>query len=650
VTDRPDLSASADRRDDTPPSSGSFVGELGPASEPVAVPAAVDHDAPEGTRDADGAGDADRATDRADHAASAGPAERLVGWVSSASGWVRDNSATICLSLTLVGVAMFTALFGSLAVVNHRNFGTWAFDGAIYDQAIWLVSRGGQTFMTVRGMDVWGHHVNLVFYLFAPFYRFGAGPELLFVVQNFTIALAALPVYLVARDRFARPSVGLLFAFAYLMYAPIQWISWINFHPEALVIAPFMFAWYFATKKRWTWFFVSVSFVLIMREDAALAVIMLGIVLLVTNWRSVTRRRDLKVAVATVMVGVVWYALATQVVIPHFNSGGEAFYLKYFFGRYGGSLTGIAENVIRHPDRVISDAMQGDRTRFYRQLGLPLGGFAILSPLHLLMLAPQMLASVIGDQVYARSIMYQYPSIMIAPMMIASIEGAHRLWRRFRFMKWALHVWLLVAVYVSNVAWSNSPLSANYIVWQRGNPRADALQEAVDMVPDDAVVTSSYGLGPHLSRRAGSYDWPNPFWPAYWGNEIPGSPDCTRFPSASVVDYLVLDLNLFPPGDSNRIFIDALIAEDQFEPVFEEENVLVARRVTPGPDGEAVAVNCPVVPGQGHLSALALIGADVAELTVPTAPAPPPVTGPTPATTTPGSSPTGSSTVPGVPG
>ena len=99
-------------------------------------------------------------------------------------------------------------------MVNHRNYGTWAYDGAIYDQAIWFVSRGEQTFMTVRGMDVWGHHLNLVFFLFAPFYWLGAGPEFLYVVQNFVIALAALPIYLVAKERFQRPSIGLLFAVA----------------------------------------------------------------------------------------------------------------------------------------------------------------------------------------------------------------------------------------------------------------------------------------------------------------------------------------------------------------------------------------------------------------------------------------------------
>lgn len=546
-------------------------------------------------------------------------AERDSTFVDSAAAladdvvaWFKENSAAICLAFTLAGIAIFTVVFGSLAVQNYRNFGTWAYDSAIYDQAIWLVSQGDQTFMTVRGMDVWGHHVNLVFYLFAPFYRLGAGPEFLYVVQNFTIALAALPVYLVAKNRFGRPSVGLLFAFAYLMYAPIQWISGRDFHPEAMVIAPFMFAWYFATQKRWRWFFVSVFLVLIMREDAALAVIMLGLVLLVANWRSVTRRRDTQVALVTCAAGIVWYALATQVVIPHFNNGGSAFYLEYFFSEWGGSVPGIAENVIRHPDRVISAAMQGDRTRFYRQLGLPLGGFAIFSPLHLLMAAPQMLASVIGGQPYARSIMYQYPSIMIAPIVIASIEGAHFLWRHFRLMRWALYVWLLTATYISNVAWSNSPIGAYSGAWARDNLRIETLQAAVDMVPDDAVVSSSFALGPHLSHRQGSYDWPNPFYPAYWGNEIPGVPDCTRFPSASVVDYLVLDIDLYDENPTTMALIGSLTGPaGDFEVLFDEDKVLVARRTSPGPGGEPVPVNCPVEPGQGELSAIELIDGEV---------------------------------------
>jgi uncharacterized membrane protein len=526
--------------------------------------------------------------------------------------FMRVNSSPICLAVTLGGIALWAVTFATLGVRHHRNFGTWAFDMAIYDQAFWLVSRGGDTWMTVRGMDVWGHHLNLIAYLFAPFYRwFGAGPSFLYVVQNVTIALGALPVYLIARHRFGgadtarrwwAPYVGLTFAIAFLLYPSAQFIAWINFHPEAMVITPFLFAWYFAIRRRWAWFFVAIVVALALREDVALAVIFLGIVLFVVNWRSPTRDRDLKMAAGTVALGFVWYLVSTQLILPHFNDGEPPFYISYFFKRYGGSFSGIARNIIRHPDWVISDATQPDRMRFYRDLGLPVGGLPLAAPLHLLMAAPQMLASVIGEQVYARQILYQYPSVMVAPIFIAAIEGGRWLWDRFRFVRRFLVPWLLVCAYASNVAWSNSPIGSWYrLTWAQDNPRRELMEDAVDLVPDDAAVVSTYNFGPHFSQREESYDWPNPFWPSYWGNEAPGVRfDCRNFPSAARVDYLVVDRLLFLQNPNDPIardqlaFIDGLIARNgQFEAVMDEQDILVARRVEPGPDGDALAPNCP---------------------------------------------------------
>ena len=71
--------------------------------------------------------------------------------------------------------------------------------------------------------------------------------------------------------------------------------------------------------------------------------------------------------------GIAWYLIATQLVIPHFNDGSQAFYLQYFYGDWGGSLGGIAENVLRHPDRVIDLAMKPDRIEFYYKLGVAAG-------------------------------------------------------------------------------------------------------------------------------------------------------------------------------------------------------------------------------------------------------------------------------------
>ena len=228
------------------------------------------------------------------------------------------------------------------------------------------------------------------------------------------------------------------------------------------------------------------------------------------------------------------------------------------------------------------DATQPDRIRFYRDLLLPFGGLPLAAPLELLMALPQLLASVIGASPYARTIRYQYTAVMIAPIVIAAIEGAHRLWR-FRIVQRLLIPWLLVWAYVTNVAWSPSPLSNNYDGVGAGEPTArHRCEAAVELVPDDASVTATYALLPHLSHREQIYDWPNPFVAAYWGND-----DEYRLPDPSTIEYLVVDRHHVGPAQQ-ELFAD-LIDGDPYEVLFDQDDVVVAAGRLPPPDARTAS-------------------------------------------------------------
>lgn len=473
--------------------------------------------------------------------------------------------------VVVFGAVAFAVVFGRLGVQHHRNFGTWSFDMGIYDQAFWLVSHG-KSWITVRGIDMWGHHTNLIAFAFVPFYWLGAGPSFLYVVQAIVLGAGAIPTYLIARDRFRSPWSATIVAFVFLMYAPIQWIAWANFHPEALVITPLLFAWWHASRRNWRWAFICLVIALSTREDTALAVFMMGLVLfLVMRRRDDAVRRDRRMALAVSALGVVWYLVCMRLVIPAFNRGQQPFYISSFYGNYGRNTPEILTEMFTRPDRVVSDATQPDRIRFYRDLLLPWGGMPLGGLAQLTMALPQTLASVIGLSPYARSIRYQYTSVMIAPIVIAAIEGI-ALSFRYRIGRRVVLPWIVVCAYVSNIAWSPSPLSPNDTAWSQPSPRHDAMRAALELVPDDASVTATYGLLPHIAHREQIYDWPNPWIEAYWGND-----DGYRLPDPTVIDYLVLDLQTV--GEDKRALVDQLTgAGGEFEVLFEQDDVLVARR------------------------------------------------------------------------
>src|SRR6266545_4845760 len=228
--------------------------------------------------------------------------------------------------LVLAGlIAAYVAVFGSLTWAQQSNYGTFGFDMGIYDQGIWLLSRFEEPFVTVRGLNYFGHHVNPITLLFVPAYWLGAGP--------------------------------------YLLYPSLEWINWWHFHPDALIITPLLFAYWLATRERWWWFAVAVAVALLCKEDAALAVAALGLALAI--------RGRLRAGMLTCLAGVGWFLLAIKVIIPIANGGSSPFYVQALFPGFGDSLSAIVVNLITHPGKFFSLVSQPDRLTYYRQLLVP---------------------------------------------------------------------------------------------------------------------------------------------------------------------------------------------------------------------------------------------------------------------------------------
>jgi hypothetical protein len=143
---------------------------------------------------------------------------------------------------------------------------------------------------------------------------------------------------------------------------------------------------------------------------------------------------------------------------------------------------------------------------------------------------------------------------------------------RFKLMKVLLPIWLLGCAYVTNVAWSPSPIGDSYAVWARSSPRHESMREALKLIPDNASVTATYTLLPHLSHRERIYDWPNPWVPAYWGND-----DKYRLPDPSTIQYIVLDRAQV--GAAQQALLASLIAPDgPYEVLLDADDVIVGRR------------------------------------------------------------------------
>ena len=342
-----------------------------------------------------------------------------------------------------------------LSKLRHDRFGTFGFDLGFYDQGIWLLSQLKDSFVTSRGLRLFGHHADPILVLIAPFYRLGAGPIFLLVVQVFAQAMGGLALYLLARDLLHSKWAGVGLATAFCLNPTNQWLVWEFFHPDALAIGPLLFAYWAARSKHWGVFWVAGALAMLCKEDVTLSLIVLG--LLVIFWGD--RRRGALIAA----ISAAWYLLATRWWIPTQNHIGP--FYDTLFGNLGKSPTEIVYNSVRHPTETWRRASAGDTKSWYWKMLAPWALMPLLDLRALALAAPMIFVDVLSSFPYVRVYMYHYSAIVLVVCAVATVEAIAWISRRAKDRVKArdgLVVVVLVAALLCSISWGTFPISQKY--------------------------------------------------------------------------------------------------------------------------------------------------------------------------------------------
>lgn len=477
----------------------------------------------------------------------------------------RHDEASENATLALIGmIALWVAIMGILVWRRHDRFGSFGFDMGIYDQAVWLAAHG-ESFITVRGLDLFGHHANVAFYLLAPFSWLGAGPHFLNLLQVASLALSAVPLYLLGRDRLASPWLALVIPAAFLLHPSTQFLAWELFHPETMAITPLLFAYWAATRQRWGWYAGLMVFAVAWKEDVALAAFMIGLVVLVRGHR--------RAGLTTMGLSLGWFLFVNRILLTAVNGHG-AFY-DQFYGDLGNNPFEIVGTAVSDPGVVIERVTSPDSLEFLWQLAAPFGLVPLLAPLVLLLGVPQLVADLLSIHSFTREITFHYAAMPMAALALAAVEGLGWLRRRIPWSGGTAVVAavVMVSAVLGTVQWGPSPIGARYDqgYWPKaGDPAKTAKELAVAVVPDSAGVSATYAFVAHLSHRRNVYEFPNPFHERNWG--VRG--EDTHSPR--IVDWLVADVRSM--GQEDRELAESIVRSPDWEIVLEHDGVTVARR------------------------------------------------------------------------
>jgi uncharacterized membrane protein len=431
---------------------------------------------------------------------------------------------TVALALTL----LYTVWLSVRTTRDHFGLGTSAYDFGLYDQGLWLLSRGRAPFVTLMGRNLFGDHSSFILLPLVPLYWFVDSTGLLFVVQAVVLGVGALPVWKSARLLVGSLPMSCVAVVAYLFHPALTYTGLENFHPDAALAPLIAWAIYAALAHRWRQYAAAVVLILCVKEDTALFVVALG------AW--VALRRDRRIGLVTVL-GAVWVAVLMLfavmrgiVGVPYRNEW------RLPFGGFGGLL----RTAVTRPDRVVRHLVSGERPSYLLQLLAPLGFLALLRPEIALLGTLPLLANLVSTFWYQSQIEYHYAVQFVPILVIGAFFGISRVAEHLR-------TWLASAVLVATLAcayaWTPLPFARTQLPkWAPSHPAVTAAHDAMNEVPPDAVVSAYHTLTAHMARRERVYVFPTPYRRVLYGADVFARSD--RLPFAPEVRFVILPREL----------------------------------------------------------------------------------------------------------
>jgi uncharacterized membrane protein len=485
----------------------------------------------------------------------------------------RLRNPTLLVWLLILAYVLF---FSAYSLQRHASLHSFAADLSYIDQPMWNTLHGHFLERTLddRQVSRVAEHLEPIIVPVAFVFYLWDDVRAILVVQTVVLALGALPVYWIARAQISnikyqisnvkspnsklqslisnlqlptsnlpRPAAAgqpvlasgpgggqsqilpLAFVFAYLMFPALQAANVADFHADPFVVAPLLFAFWYATQRRYGAMWVWAALAMLVKENLPTLTFMLGGYLFLSpvaarsadsgaRFSASPLRRFLtpdsrRHGLALMAVSLAWFCVATFVIVAPlarqvYGSEGPIYLVERYAG--SGGLAGLLA-LLGEPDRL----------GYLAGLLASVGWLALLAPEYLLLGLPVLAANMLSNFPGQYSGEQHYSAPLAAVFIIAAIYGARRLIglasRRFpatplrRSGAPALVVWLLAWSLGYHYLRGWTPLARDF-EWPQVTAHTQLLDRFASQIPPDAPLSTTPPLHPHFAHREKIYVFP----------------------------------------------------------------------------------------------------------------------------------------------
>ena len=414
----------------------------------------------------------------------------------------RVSGRRLCLiAVSLCGL-FFVAVVGGITCLRYATYSAPNYDFGIFSQMFYSMKTSLLPLVTCERDQLLSHfavHISPVFYLLLPAYAVFPSPYTLQIGQAVVLASGLLPLYLLGKKfGLSYGSIALL-SLIYAGYPALNAGCFYDIHENCFLTPALLWLFVCYEYRRYGWMYAAAAGVLLIKEDAAVYLVVFGAYL----WLTCKERHG-----KWLILLAVCYFLVAIAMLSCFGEGA-------MFGRYANlsaadpSLSGVLLTLLRNPGHFFDQlfrASDGSSPKwlYLFQLLAPLAGLPWITRKtgRYLLLAP-LLLNLLTTYIYQYDIGFQYSfgiGAFFFYLVGMNLPDLSAFLRRKLLLLSVLSTCLLFTVAVL-------PRLESQVAYYRSHQAAFAqMDRALATIPQDASVTASCMLVAHLSARDEVYE------------------------------------------------------------------------------------------------------------------------------------------------
>ena len=390
----------------------------------------------------------------------------------------------IHLKKVLIVAIISTLIFYLLAILKHILLQSTSYDLGLFDQWIWLTSKGLPSYSSMTGLHMLADHGAWTLYIASLIYKIKPDLNILFISQSASLCFTIVPLYLLCKSKGLNQKISFLIVFFWLLQPVVFNVNLFDFHPEVWSM-PFIVLYYYFEENENFIKSIFCTFIILGTRD--------GLVLLIFGFglEQLLKKRFGRFLMLF-SISTLWFVFLNNWLYPLLNDAKGSVMALERYSKYGDTFKEILYTLFLKPNLVISSINWSESIFYMLILFLPAFVFCKrISLFTLISAVPLIITNILSDNSAQRDVIHQYSLPIALIIVIAVINGISENkgelgYERKRFL-WILLCWFALA----------KPLFLNFSRLNSIEPAHEAFAE----IPTSSRVIAASYLVPHLSQR-----------------------------------------------------------------------------------------------------------------------------------------------------